>query len=61
MQARSEGLTLVTTEKDLVKLRGISAAAEIVGFPVVLDVEDKEGLRNFVREGLNRARAGTRR
>lgn len=60
-QARGEGLTLVTTEKDLVKLRGMPAAAEIAGFPVALDVEDKEGLRSFVREGLNRARAGTRR
>lgn len=61
VQARSEGLTLVTTEKDLVKLRGISAATEVVGFPVVLDIEDNEGLRNFVREGLNSARARTRR
>lgn len=60
-QARSERLTLVTTEKDLVKLRGMPAAAGIVVFPVVLDVEDKEGLRSFVREGLNRARSGTRR
>ncbi len=57
LQARGEGLALVTTEKDLVKLRGMPAAAEIVGFPVALDVEDKEGLRSFVREGLNRARA----
>lgn len=60
-QARSENLTLVTTEKDLVKLRDMPAAAEIVGFAVTLDVEDKEGLRNLVRETLNRARAGTRR
>jgi len=55
-QARREGLTLVTTEKDLVKLSDMPAAAEIAGFPVALDVEDREGLRNLVREGLNRAR-----
>ncbi|OYU89820.1 MAG: tetraacyldisaccharide 4'-kinase [Bradyrhizobiaceae bacterium PARB1] len=60
-QARGQGLTLVTTEKDLVKLRGMSAAAGIVAFSVALDVEDKEGLRGFVREGLNRARAVIRR
>lgn len=60
-QARSESLTLVTTEKDLVKLRGMPAAAEIIGFAVALDVEDKEGLRSFVRESLNRARAATGR
>ena len=61
MQAQREGLTLVTTEKDLVKLRGMPVATEIVGFAVALDVEDKEGLRNLVRERLNRARAGTTR
>lgn len=60
-QARSEGLTLVTTEKDLVKLRDMPAAAEIAGFAVALDVEDKDGLRSLVRETLNRAKAGTRR
>ena len=60
-QAQREGLTLVTTEKDLVKLRGMPVATEIVGFAVALDVEDKEGLRNLARERLNRARAGTPR
>jgi tetraacyldisaccharide 4'-kinase len=60
-QARRDGLTLVTTEKDLVKLRGMPMAAEIVGFAVTLDIEDKAGLRSLVRETLNRARAGTSR
>jgi tetraacyldisaccharide 4'-kinase len=60
-QARGEGLTLVTTEKDLVKLSGMPVAAEIAGFAVALDVEDKEGLRSLVRESLNRARAAIRR
>jgi len=60
-QARSEGLVLVTTEKDLVKLRDMPAAAEIVGFAVALDVEDKDGLRSLVRESLNRAKAGIKR
>lgn len=54
-QARSEGLMLVTTEKDLVKLRDMPAAAGIVGFAVALDVEDKDGLRSLVRERVNRA------
>lgn len=61
VQARSAGLTLVTTEKDLVKLRGMPAAAEIVGFAVALDVEDKDGLRSLVRESVNRAKARTTR
>lgn len=59
--ANADGLTLVTTEKDLVKLRGMPAAADIVGFAVTLVVEDKAGLRNLVRERLNRARSGTAR
>lgn len=60
-QAQSEGLKLVTTEKDLVKLRDMPAAADIVGFAVTLDVEDKDGLRSLVRESVNRVKAGTRR
>ncbi len=60
-EARDESLTLVTTEKDLVKLRNMPAATEIIGFAVALDVEDKDGLRSLVRESLNRAKAGTRR
>ncbi|WP_398476978.1 tetraacyldisaccharide 4'-kinase [Tardiphaga sp.] len=61
VQAGSAGLTLVTTEKDLVKLRGMPAAAEIVGFAVALEVEDKDGLRSLVRESINRAKAGIKR
>jgi tetraacyldisaccharide 4'-kinase len=60
-EAESSGLTLVTTEKDLVKLRGMPAAAEIVGFAVALDVEDKDALRSLVRERLNCAKSGTKR
>jgi tetraacyldisaccharide 4'-kinase len=60
-QARSQDLTLVTTEKDLVKLRDMPAAADIIGFGVALDVEDKDGLRSLVREAINRAKAGIKR
>ncbi|MBC7580630.1 MAG: tetraacyldisaccharide 4'-kinase [Tardiphaga sp.] len=56
-QATRDGLMLVTTEKDLVKLRGMPAAASIVPLVVTLTFEDQAGLRAFVIERLNRARA----
>jgi tetraacyldisaccharide 4'-kinase len=56
-QAQRDGLTLVTTEKDLVKLRGMPAAAAVVPFAVTLAFEDHAALRAFVVERLNIARA----
>ncbi|MDB5504451.1 MAG: lipid-A-disaccharide kinase [Tardiphaga sp.] len=58
-RAQREGLTLVTTEKDLVKLRGMPAATAIVPFAVTLAFEDRAALRAFVTERLNLARAMT--
>jgi tetraacyldisaccharide 4'-kinase len=60
-QAKRGGLTLVTTEKDFVKLRHMPAAAEIVPFAVTLAFEDKAALQAFVIEKLNQARAKIRR
>jgi hypothetical protein len=41
----------VTTEKDLVRLRG---ADDVLALPVALDVEDEEGLRALVLARLSR-------
>jgi len=58
--ARRDGLILVTTEKDLVRLRGeaeLSAlAGEIVPFPVTLQFDDAEALRKFLTDRLFKAR-----
>jgi tetraacyldisaccharide 4'-kinase len=56
MQAKRDGLTLVTTEKDFVKLQTMPAAADIVPFAVTLAFEDKPALQAFVIERLNQAR-----
>ena len=56
-RAQREGLTLVTTEKDMVKLRGLPDAESIVPFAVTLAFDDDAALRMFVMERLNRARA----
>jgi tetraacyldisaccharide 4'-kinase len=56
-QAQREALTLVTTEKDMVKLRGLNGAESIVPFAVTLAFDDDAALRGFVMERLNRARA----
>jgi tetraacyldisaccharide 4'-kinase len=55
-QAKRDGLTLATTEKDFVKLQQMPAAAEIVPFAVTLAFEDKAALQAFVIERLNQAR-----
>ncbi|WP_092141597.1 tetraacyldisaccharide 4'-kinase [Bradyrhizobium sp. NFR13] len=60
-QAKHGGLSLVTTEKDFVKLGSMPAAAEIVPFAVTLAFEDKAALQAFVIERLNRARVKTLR
>jgi tetraacyldisaccharide 4'-kinase len=59
LQAKRDGLTPVTTEKDAVKLRNMPAAAEIVSFAVTLVFEDKAALQAFVIEKLNQARVKT--
>ena len=66
VEARRDALTLVTTEKDLARLRageGFSQAAkDIVPFPVTLEFEvtpefdDAAQLRKFVAERLFKAR-----
>jgi len=59
-EARRDGLTLVTTEKDLARLRsgeGLPSWAEdIVPFAVTLEFDDAAGLRKFVAEQLFKAR-----
>ena len=59
-EARRDGLTLVTTEKDLARLRGRNGlpewAWEIVPFAVTLEFDDAVRLRKFVAEQLFRAR-----
>ncbi|MCA6122367.1 tetraacyldisaccharide 4'-kinase [Bradyrhizobium sp. WSM 1704] len=58
--ARRDGLTLVTTEKDLARLRdagGLPAWAQaIVPFAVTLEFEEPAALRRFVTEQLTKAR-----
>jgi tetraacyldisaccharide 4'-kinase len=55
--ARKASLTLVTTEKDLVRLRGLAAdAARIEPFPVTLAFDDEAALRHFMALRLVKAR-----
>ncbi len=63
-QASREGLTLVTTEKDLARLRGTAPASEVAGiapFPVTLQFEDLANLRGFVAGRVAAARSEGRR
>jgi tetraacyldisaccharide 4'-kinase len=59
-EATRDGLTPVTTEKDLARLRTAGAlpswARAIVPFAVTLEFEDAEGLRKFVGDRLFKAR-----
>lgn len=59
-EARRDGLALVTTEKDLARLRaagGIPAWAQaIVPFAVTLQFADASALRRFVTDQLFKAR-----
>lgn len=58
--ARRDGLTLVTTEKDLARLRGSVATQDpernIAAFAVTLEFDDAEKLRKFVAARLFLAR-----
>jgi tetraacyldisaccharide 4'-kinase len=53
-EAKREGLVLVTTEKDLARLR--DRAQQIVPFPVTLEFADPVLLRKFVADRLFKAR-----
>jgi tetraacyldisaccharide 4'-kinase len=59
-EAKRDGLTPVTTEKDFARLQdgtGVTAwAAEIVPFAVTLAFDDAAGLRKFVSDRLFKAR-----
>jgi tetraacyldisaccharide 4'-kinase len=59
-EAASCGLTLVTTEKDIARLRGVEGMAASVGdiaaFAVTLAFDDAASLRKFVAEQLFKAR-----
>jgi tetraacyldisaccharide 4'-kinase len=54
-EAKRDGLKLVTTEKDFVRLSD-GAAADIVPFAVTLAFDDAAGLRKFVSDRLFKAR-----
>jgi tetraacyldisaccharide 4'-kinase len=53
-EAKRDGLTLVTTEKDLARLRDRSQ--QIVPFPVMLEFDEPALLRKFVTDRLFKAR-----
>ncbi len=56
-EAQRDQLTLVTTEKDLARLRGMAGlAADIVPFAVKLEFDDAVGLRKFIADRLFKAR-----
>ena len=59
-EAARDGLTLVTTEKDIARLRGVEAIAasvrDILAFAVTLAFDDAASLRKFVAEQLFKAR-----
>jgi tetraacyldisaccharide 4'-kinase len=60
VQAQRDALTLVTTEKDLARLRGdelASLAQEIVPFAVTLRFDEAQNLLRFATELLFKARA----
>jgi len=60
VQAQRDGLTLVTTEKDLARLRGgklASLAQQVVPFAVTLRFDDAEKLLRFATDRLFKARA----
>lgn len=59
-EAKRDALRLVTTEKDLARLRNAEGlpcwAKDIMPFAVTLDFDDAEGIRKFVSERLFKAR-----
>lgn len=58
-EARAGALTLVTTEKDFVRLRGLALdTAMIRPFPVTLAFDDEARLSDLIAVGLAKAREG---
>jgi tetraacyldisaccharide 4'-kinase len=55
-RASRDGLTLVTTEKDLVKLRALPGTSDFEPFAVTLAFDDVAALKTFVLMQLNKAR-----
>jgi tetraacyldisaccharide 4'-kinase len=55
-EARRDGLTLVTTEKDMVRLHKTEGAKAIVPFPVTLEFDDAAQFRKFVTSLLFQVR-----
>jgi tetraacyldisaccharide 4'-kinase len=59
-EAKPDGLALVTTEKDLARLRGVegipASARDIAAFAVTLKFDDVAKLRSFVTDQLFKAR-----
>ncbi len=56
-EARREHLTLVMTEKDRARMRGMDVAREILHFAVTLEFDEPEKLRKFISDLLFKARA----
>lgn len=60
-EAEQAGLSLVTTEKDFVRLTGRRALADLAArsraLPVVLEIEDEERLRRLVLSAVTAAQA----
>jgi tetraacyldisaccharide 4'-kinase len=56
-EADRDGLTPVTTEKDLMRLRAMPGVAAVVPFAVTMEFADRALLRKFVGERLSMARA----
>lgn len=54
--ARGDGLTLVTTEKDFVRLRGADAMQATLPFAVTLQFANRDALRRLVTDQLSKAR-----
>src|SRR5229473_6667323 len=55
-EAKGDALTLVTTEKDLARLRGSEGAEGIMPFAVTLEFDGAAQLRKFLSERLFKAR-----
>jgi tetraacyldisaccharide 4'-kinase len=63
--AARDGLTLVTTEKDMARLRGVPEAAELAKqtavLPVVLEFRDEAGVEEMLRDAWLGGAAASRR
>lgn len=55
-EAARDGLTLVTTEKDLARLKHTEWATNLAPFAVTLEFDDAAGLRKFIASRLFKAR-----